>query len=208
MLFTLFEFIVLIFSVIVHEVSHGALARVLGDKTAEEAGRLTLNPIKHIDMVGSLLLPGALLLLGSPVLFGWAKPVPYDPRNLRNPRSGAALIGAAGPVSNLLLAAIFAVIARTLAAGGATADTPMLVLTNIIVYINCLLAIFNLVPLPPLDGSNILLSLLPRRVEAIRPFVQRYTLPLLLIFVFFGFRLIVPVVQGVYGLLTGAAATF
>src|SRR3989338_4079103 len=106
----LFQIIVLFFSVVIHEVSHGVVALMLGDKTAKDAGRLTLNPLKHIDPFGSVLLPVLLLIAQSPILFAWAKPVPYNPYNLKNPKSGAALIAAAGPLSNIILAVIFGIV--------------------------------------------------------------------------------------------------
>src|SRR5258708_1963262 len=109
---TVFGFIAFIFSVMIHEVSHGVVAEKMGDPTARLAGRITLNPLKHIDPVGSILLPVALLLFGSPVVLGWAKPVPYDPRNLPNPKAAAGKIAAAGPASNFILAIIFAVLTR------------------------------------------------------------------------------------------------
>src|SRR3989344_8287165 len=112
MLFLIFALVILIFSVMVHEVSHGAVADKLGDDTARNMGRLNLNPLNHIDPIGSILLPLFLALLNSPVLFGWAKPVPYNPHNLKDPKKGAALIGAAGPLSNMLLATFFGILSR------------------------------------------------------------------------------------------------
>jgi Zn-dependent protease len=107
--FLIFQFVVLIFSVMVHEVSHGLMAESLGDPTARQAGRITLNPLKHIDPFGSLLLPALLVFTHSPVVLGWAKPVPYDPRHLPNPKTAAGKIAAAGPLSNFLLAAVFGI---------------------------------------------------------------------------------------------------
>lgn len=152
--------VVLIFSVIVHEVSHGLMAYYLGDPTAKYAGRLTLNPIPHIDPIGSIAFPLLMLMaapfLGSRILLGWAKPVPYNPYNLRNQRWGSALVGLAGPLSNILLALVAGLVMRVLLLNGIENS-----LLDIIVTINISLAVFNLLPLPPLDGSKLLFSVLP-----------------------------------------------
>jgi Zn-dependent protease len=144
----------LILSIIAHEVAHGYAAQALGDPTARLAGRLTLNPLAHLDLFGSVLVPAFLVLSGSPVLFGWAKPVPYNPYNLRNKRFGEALVAGAGVAVNLVLAVLFALLARFV--GGAAA--PFLAL---IAFINLFLALFNLIPFPPLDGYGVLAGLLP-----------------------------------------------
>ena len=174
---TILSIIILIFSVIVHEVSHGFMADRLGDSTARRAGRLTLNPLKHIDPIGSILVPIITSLAG--FTFGWAKPVPYNPYNLRNKRQGEFLIALAGPASNLLLALIFGTIIR-FAAGSATdaasaaAMAPFLTILTYIVLINIVLAIFNLIPLPPLDGSKLLFSVLPDQYGRWRMMLERY----------------------------------
>ena len=184
----IFQLVVLIFSIMIHEISHGAVAFYLGDDTAKRLGRLTLNPLVHLDPVGSVLLP---LLLALPRLFGiptivvgWAKPVPYDPRNLKNPKTGAGLIALAGPASNLLIAVVFAVLLKLaivfeLAFG-------LTVAFQIIIFINLLLAIFNLIPIPPMDGSKILFALLPDRYYRVQEFLERNSLILILAFLFFG----------------------
>lgn len=160
--------IILIFSVILHEVAHGYMADKLGDPTARFAGRLTLNPIVHIDLFGSIILPAALFLSGSPIMFGWAKPVPYNPHNIRG-RMGEALVALAGPATNLLLAIVFGLLLRV-GLGAGDPDIPSIL--YMIVHINVLLAIFNLLPIPPLDGSKIMSALLPRdlaiRYESLR----------------------------------------
>jgi len=167
--FLIFYFIVLIFSVIVHEISHGYIAERLGDPTARLAGRLTLNPISHIDLFGSIILPLLLLLPSifgaSPgIIVGWAKPVPYNPFNLKNPVKGAALIAAAGPLSNLIIAAIFGVFIRLL--NSSYGFHSMLVdFFSVIVYLNIVLAIFNLLPIPPIDGSKVVNFLLPPKLQ-------------------------------------------
>ena len=153
----------LILSIILHEVAHGFAANALGDPTARLQGRLSLNPFVHIDPLGSVIVPALLYLSHAGVLFGWAKPVPYNPYNLRNQRYGDALVAAAGPGTNFLLAVIFSVIIRFSAA---LALSPTFIsLAAMIVYINILLACFNLIPLPPLDGSKILMAVLPFRAQ-------------------------------------------
>ncbi len=154
----IFGVIVLAFSAILHEVAHGYMANYLGDPTARHAGRLTLNPIKHIDPLGSILLPAILLLTHSPILIGYAKPVPYNPYNLRG-KFGETLVAAAGPATNILIALIFGLLMRF---GGAAIEQTMLEALAVIVFINILLAIFNLIPIPPLDGSKVLSGILPR----------------------------------------------
>jgi len=148
--------VVFLFSVIIHEVAHGYTALRHGDPTAKIMGRLTLNPVPHIDPIGSILLPVLLFFSGSGILFGWAKPVPVNPLNFRNYRRGEIAVSASGPLSNLALAAIFALVLR-LEVGGMGLAT----LAFYGVRINLFLALFNLIPIPPLDGSHILAMLLP-----------------------------------------------
>jgi len=218
-MFSIFALTVLIFSVMIHEVSHGAIADKLGDDTARVMGRLNLNPLNHIDPVGSVLLPLFLVLVGSPIFFGWAKPVPYNPFNLKDPKRGAALIGAAGPLSNISLAVIFGILSRILpldhstrlllaqaAPAGNTAaiNSPVEALFfafMIIIFINLLLAIFNLVPIPPLDGSKVLFAILPSGYFRLQQFLEQYGIIVLLLFIFFGFGIILPIIYGLYGLL-------
>ena len=165
-------FVPLIFAIVFHEVAHGYAARLLGDSTAHDAGRLTLNPLRHVDPVGTVILPGMLALAHLPV-FGWAKPVPVTGWRLRNPRRDMMLVAAAGPGSNLVLAALGAVVLGLLArfAGGAANEGGVvqfaaLNLLNFI-SINVFLALFNLLPIPPFDGSHIVEGLLPRRGAAL-----------------------------------------
>ncbi|MFH1188532.1 MAG: site-2 protease family protein [bacterium] len=167
--FIIFQLTALLLSVIVHEVAHGLMALHLGDDTAKRAGRLTLNPIKHIDPLGTLILPMVLYIMHSPVLFGWAKPVPYNPNALyKDFRYGPLKVALAGPLSNIILAAIFALIIRI---GSYFLSPIMIALLGSVVAINCVLAIFNILPIPPLDGSKILTTLLPseyaRKIEAL-----------------------------------------
>ncbi len=156
----IFAIVVIIFSAIIHEVMHGVAADYLGDKTARYAGRLTLNPLPHIDPFGSILLPLVLTLTHSPIFFGWAKPVPYNPYNLRPGRFSEAIVAGAGPASNLAIALIFGALFRS-----HIIDSPVNAVFYLIVLINVTLCIFNLIPIPPLDGSKVLESLLPTSLQ-------------------------------------------
>lgn len=151
--------VALIFSVIIHEMAHGYAANWLGDPTARLAGRLTANPLVHLDPMMSVILPGLLLVTGSPILFGAAKPVPYNPYNFTNQKWGEAIVAAAGPGANLVIALIFAVLIRASDILGMS--TTFVQLSFMIIILNIFLAFFNLVPIPPLDGSKILPRLLP-----------------------------------------------
>ena len=192
----LFQIIILIMSVVIHEVSHGYAANILGDKTAEYEGRLTLNPVKHLDFFGSILIPFISYTLGG-FIIGWAKPVPFNPYNLSNRRYGEAIVAAAGPLSNILIALVFGLAIRFFPLSLAFSS-----IFQVIVFINILLAIFNLVPIPPLDGSKILFSFLPFDSRA-RAFLERSGLILVLIFIFLLWRLIFPIVVYLFNLITG-----
>jgi len=156
---TILALIILILSIIVHEVAHGYAANSLGDPTARLAGRLTLNPLPHIDPMGSIVIPALLTLTGSPILFGWAKPVPYNPYNLKDQRWGETLVAVAGSATNILLAIIFGLVVRFGASAGL--DTMALSLAATIAFVNLFLGLFNLIPFPPLDGFTALRSVLP-----------------------------------------------
>lgn len=162
---TLLALVVLILSVIAHEVAHGYAANSLGDPTARLAGRLTLNPLPHIDLMGSIILPALLVFTHSPIMFGWAKPVPYNPFNLKHQRWGETLVAVAGSATNILLAIIFGLIVRfgstPLTTGGTALPEAALSLAATIAFINLFLGLFNLIPFPSLDGFTVLRSALP-----------------------------------------------
>ena len=203
----IFQFIVLIFSVMIHEISHGFVAERLGDNTARVAGRLTLNPLKHIDPFGSIILPLLLYIFNTSILFGWAKPVPYNPYNLKNPKTGGAIIALAGPVSNFFIAFIFGLLIRFGISSGNSLDDPLLILFQVIVYINILLGVFNLVPIPPLDGSKVLFGFLPSGLisPGVMRFFEQNGMIILVMFMFFGFKLIFPIMGFLFRVFTGLA---
>ncbi len=176
---------VILFSIIIHEISHGYAALALGDKTAKYAGRLTLNPIKHIDPFGTVILP-IILAIGTAgqFVFGWAKPVPYNPYNLSNQKWGDALVAGAGPLSNVIIAVIFSILMRV-ALGMGIVNPAFYDISVFIILMNLILAFFNLVPIPPLDGSKILFSVLPIRYLHYRHMIERYGFVLLLVFILF-----------------------
>jgi len=166
----------LLFAITVHEAAHGWMARRLGDRTAEMLGRLTLNPIKHIDPIGTVLVPAILLIAGG-FIFGWAKPVPVDPRNLAHPRRDMAAVAAAGPMANLLMALLWALIAKlglVLTPTMPWVGVPLLLMGKTGIFLNSILMVLNLLPLPPLDGGRVLVGLLPDRladkVASIEPY--------------------------------------
>lgn len=207
----IFQITILIFSVVVHEVSHGYAALALGDKTAEYSGRLTLNPLKHLDPFGSFFLPLFLSLLHLPVI-GWARPVPYNPYNLSNQKWGPAFVGVAGPLANISLAVVFGLMIRFLPglAGGITGGFILnfTSIAGLIVLINLLLAFFNLVPIPPLDGSKVLFALLPYQWRGVQIFLEQYGFFLLLLFIFFFSQWLFPIVLLFFRLITGTLPFF
>ncbi len=202
----IFQIIILIFSVVIHEVSHGYAALALGDKTAQYAGRLTLNPLKHLDPFGSILLPTISYMIGG-FIFGWAKPVPYNPYNLKNQNWGPALVGAAGPAANISLAVVFGLTVRFLPnlADGASGlfILNFMTIASTIALLNLVLAIFNLVPIPPLDGSKVLFAILPYQWRGVQFFLEQYGMFLLLIFIFFFVQWLFPSVLFLFKLITG-----
>ncbi|MBI2577383.1 MAG: site-2 protease family protein [Candidatus Wildermuthbacteria bacterium] len=178
----LVPFVILGFSIIMHEVSHGFVANALGDPTAKNAGRLTLNPIPHIDPIGSILLPLLLIVLKAGFFIGWAKPVPVNPLNFKR-RFDAIFVSIAGPISNLALALVFGLFLRFFPQE--LQSPAMFAVFGYIVYINLLLAIFNLIPIPPLDGSHVLFHFLPRSYQQYQPFLMQFGIILIFFFVFF-----------------------
>ena len=163
--------IAFIIGITIHEFSHALAAYLQGDPTAKFAGRLTLNPLAHIDILGTVIMPLLLLFLGAPVV-GWAKPVPFNPYNLRNPKYGPFLVAFAGPFSNFITAGVFAILLLVLSTIAPASSLALLLKT--IISINIILMIFNLIPIPPLDGSTVLFSLLPQRYEKIEIFLRQY----------------------------------
>jgi Zn-dependent protease len=165
----------LLIAVVLHELAHGYVARRLGDDTAEKAGRLTLNPLAHIDPFGSVILPLLLTVSNAPFLFGWAKPVPVNFRNLRNPRRDGVLVAAAGPMTNLTLAVLSALLLHLTGGGAPPSGMPVLSIVMLIsVQLNVVLAVFNLLPILPLDGGRVLFGLLPREPAMIFARTERY----------------------------------
>ncbi|AEG00575.1 site-2 protease family protein [Methylomonas methanica] len=151
-----------VFAITVHEVAHGWMAKQFGDKTADQQGRLTLNPLKHIDPLGTIIVPGLLLITFTGFIFGWAKPVPVDARNFKNPKNAMMLVALAGPMSNLLMAIAWALLARVGVAINMEFVSMPLIYSGVAgITINLVLALINMLPIPPLDGSRILSGLLP-----------------------------------------------
>jgi len=197
--------IIFLFSIIIHEVSHGQVANYLGDPTAKMAGRLSLNPLKHLDFIGSLLLPLMLILSGSGIIFGWAKPVPINPFNFRDKKYGSAKVALAGPVANIFLAVVFGMLLRFLRLENLSFGANLAVIFAYIVWINLLLAIFNLIPIPPLDGSHILFTFLPLRFNNLKIFLTKFGFLILIFFIFFFFQLLLPVINIFFKLIVGVS---
>ena len=197
--------IVLFFSIVLHETAHGLMAERHGDPTARMMGRITLNPIAHIDPVGTILLPLIMIVLGSPFIFGWAKPVPINPRNLNNPKRDMMWIALAGPATNFVLCLFLALIFRVLARPGTIAET-------ILFYgvtINLVLAFMNLIPIPPLDGSRILSGLLPDRYNFRLAQLEPFGFIILIPVLFIVFRIFMPMILGIsFRLIGGVPLAF
>lgn len=203
LLLPIFYIIVLLYSVVIHEVSHGLMADSLGDPTAKNLGRLTLNPLRHMDMFGSFLLPLLLFVAQAPFIIGYAKPVPYNPQNLSDKKYGPAKVALAGPASNIALALIFGLSLRLMPDIFTSSLIPELF--SFIIVLNLVLAVFNLFPIPPLDGHWLLMTFLPARFNAFKVFVYKYSLPLLFVFIIFIFPLIFPLVAIIFRLITGVS---
>ena len=201
----IFFVIILLFSAVIHEFAHGWMANYYGDPTAKFMGRLTLNPIPHIDLVGSILVPLFLVLSNFGFIFAWAKPVPYNPHNLRDKKNGEMFVALAGPLSNLIIAFIFGTIIRMMMMQNI--DSSMISFFSFIVYLNIILALFNLVPIPPLDGSKILFHFLPYSMQGTKDFLEKNGMILLLVFILFGgFEWILwPILEFLFAFFTGSA---
>ncbi len=189
-------------SIVVHEVAHGYAADRLGDPTARLAGRLTLNPIKHLDMFGSIILPLLLVVSHAGFVFGWAKPVPYNPYNLHNKRRGTIIVGLAGIVANFILAVFFGLILRAVIASGME-NLALFSVLETIVFVNILLAFFNLIPIPPLDGSRVLFAILPVRFRHFENMLERYGFIFLIVFIIFLWKYFAPAIFFLFTLITG-----
>jgi Zn-dependent protease len=206
----IFYIAVLIMSVVVHEYAHGYTAYLLGDNTARLSGRLTLNPIKHLDLFGSVILPLLLIIMKTGFLIGWAKPVPYNPENLRDKKRGTLLVAVAGIVANIVVAVLFGLFIRFAPHFGLplyTSDPlllhPFYKIATIIVLLNLVLAIFNLIPIPPLDGSKILFSIIPSKFRYIENFLEKWGIFILLFFIIFLWGKLSPLIYTLFSFITG-----
>lgn len=225
-LFLILQLVILIFSIVIHEVAHGETANFLGDPTAKDLGRLTLNPIKHIDFFGSILMPLITFFSHTGLIIGWAKPVPYNPYNLRNKKVGPVLVGLAGPATNLGLALVLGLTARFMPiAVNLKQQINFYVLTNdyskalelingsvfygffaitlLIAFINIILAIFNLIPIPPLDGSKLLYLIFPYSAGGALEFLERFGFVLVILMIFWIGPLFNYVILNLYSFIVG-----
>ena len=194
----IFQIIILIMSVVIHELSHGYMAELLGDPTPRLQGRLTLNPLKHLELFGSFLVPVLTSLTG--FTFGWAKPIEWNPYNVKNKRIGEILISIAGPGSNLLIAIVFGLVVRIF---GNELPMSFIQISVYVILINIVLAVFNMIPLPPLDGSKVLFSLLPPSMNNVRVTLERYSIFFFLILIFVLWRFVEPIIPYIFKVITG-----
>lgn len=193
---TIITLVILIMSIVLHELSHGYVAELLGDPTPRLQGRLTINPIRHMELFGSVIVPILTSLVG--FTFGWAKPIQWNPYNIKNRRVGEFLISLAGPSANIFIALVFGLVIRS-----GTASVAFAAIASYIVMINIMLAVFNLIPIPPLDGSKILFSLLPPRLANVRQGFEKYSLVLILVLIVFLWRFVEPIVPFLFRIFTG-----
>lgn len=190
--------LILIISIILHELAHGYAADRMGDPTPRLAGRLTLNPMVHIDWFGSVLLPALLIFSGAPFVLGWAKPVPFNPHYLDNKKWGGALVALAGPLTNIALALVFAAALQWIPL------SPFMSTVAIgVVVTNIALAIFNLIPIPPLDGHHILFAVLPEKYDRLKQTLRNHSFLILIVFVLFIWQIISPLIMYLSRLLLG-----
>lgn len=197
---SIFSIIVLIFSVILHEVAHGVVAVRLGDPTPRIQGRITLNPIPHIDIFGSIIVPLLLVITGSGVVLGWAKPVQFNERNLTDKKYGSLKVAIAGPLTNIAIALLFSGLSYLALAFGFFTPAFMTI-ASIVILINLSLFCFNMVPIPPLDGHHVLFALVPASWHRFRETLRRQSLILMLVMVFFLWQIFTPLIFFIYRLL-------
>jgi Zn-dependent protease len=191
-----------IFAITVHEAAHGYAARFFGDMTAERAGRISLNPLRHIDPIGTILLPALTLMIGG-ILFGWAKPVPVDFSKLRKPKQDMMWVAAAGPASNFLMALFWAIVINVSPNAPANYAEPMALMGQAGVMINVVLMVLNLLPLPPLDGGRIAVSLLPNHLAFKFAKIERYGFIILIVLLATGIlsRIMEPLIRAVISMI-------
>ncbi len=191
-----------VFAITLHEAAHGYVARMFGDDTAYVLGRVTLNPIKHIDLIGTILVPGLMLitsklLVGVPFVFGWAKPVPVNFGNLRHPKRDMIWVAAAGPAVNFAMAILWALLSRLVAPSGPWASDGLYTMTQVGIGVNLVLMVLNLLPIPPLDGGRIVTGLLPLRAAQVYARIEPYGFAVILLLLFAGWleRLMSPLLR-------------
>lgn len=200
LLLHIFYVVVLLYSVTIHEVSHGLMANSLGDPTAKNLGRLTLNPIKHLDLFGSIILP-LVLLLTTGFAFGYAKPVPYNPNNLNDRKYGPVKVALAGPVSNFILTLLFGLTLRFMP--GVVISPLVQQLFSMIVMLNLVLGVFNMFPIPPLDGHWLLMAFLPPSLDSVKVFIYRNSFILFPLFLIIFMVFVSPLIAVLFNLITG-----
>ena len=195
----IFQIIIFIFSAVIHEYMHGWMANQLGDSTARDQGRLTMNPLVHLDPFGSVIMPLVLIMFGSPFVFGYAKPVPFNPYKLRDRKYGGAKVALAGPLGNFIVALFFGFLLRFF-----PVSAMMSGLFQMIIIINLVLMVFNLIPIPPLDGSKIIEPFLPYKWQEAMIRMEPYGISIVLMLLMFsGLNFIYPIIDFLFGLIVG-----